>query len=81
MDAIRDTFIKLNPYDSTAVEESVVELEAENYVDGERAELLCYAISAKRYASTAPTSPAPCCCGEIATTDTRSGESTASDTS
>lgn len=50
VDAIRDTFRHLNPYDETAGEESVLELEDENSVDGERTELLCYAISAKRYA-------------------------------
>lgn len=49
VDAIRDRYASLNPYDAGAVE-SIVKLEAVNFLpSGQRCQLWCYAISAKRY--------------------------------
>jgi hypothetical protein len=52
--AIVDRFGALNPYDRDAVAGSILEIEAENYVDGSRRrrQLHCFAISAKRYQLT-----------------------------
>lgn len=53
VDAIRDQFRTLNPYEGALAGESILELEDENYVDArtrkQRRQLWCYAISAKRY--------------------------------
>ena len=50
VEAIRERFTALNPYDPTVVPGSILELEAENYNEsGQRHQLHCYAISAKRY--------------------------------
>ena len=50
VDEIRDRFTALNPYDCAIMPGSILELEDENYTDnGERRQLHCYAISAKRY--------------------------------
>jgi hypothetical protein len=49
VDAIRDRFTALNPYDRTLVPE-LLELETENYDGNTRRQLWCYGISAKRYA-------------------------------
>jgi len=50
VDEIRERFMALNPYDHAIVPGSILELEVENYTDtGERRQLHCYAISAKRY--------------------------------
>jgi hypothetical protein len=52
VEVIRQRFAALNPYDPAAVPGSILELEEEN-VDpntGERRQLWCFAISAKRYA-------------------------------
>lgn len=49
VDTIRDRFASLNPYDSGAVP-SILKLEDVNFLpSGERYQLWCYAISAKRY--------------------------------
>jgi hypothetical protein len=51
LDAIIDRFIALNPYDPRISPGSILRLEPENHTaEGERRELQCYAISAKRYA-------------------------------
>ncbi len=50
VETIRHRFTRLNPYDRSIVDGPVLELERENRIDGEERELLCYAISAKRYA-------------------------------
>jgi hypothetical protein len=51
VDDIVRRFEALNPYDRGLVPGSVLEIEAENYgPDGERRQLHCYSISAKRYA-------------------------------
>jgi hypothetical protein len=51
VDAIRERLDALHPYDRTAVRDSLLKLEQENRdpVTGERRQLGCYAISAKRY--------------------------------
>jgi len=52
VDAIRERFTALNPYDRDIVPDSILELEDENYTDttrSERRQLHCFAISAKRY--------------------------------
>ena len=52
VDQIIARFTTLNPYDQTLVPGSVLELEEWNFDQqtGERRQLYCYAISAKRYA-------------------------------
>lgn len=52
VDTIVDLFAALNPYDRCVVRGSVLEIEDINYdsESGERRQLWCYAISAKRYA-------------------------------
>lgn len=52
VDEIIALFDRLHPYDRGAVPESVLKIEDENFDEttGERRELHCYAISAKRYA-------------------------------
>jgi hypothetical protein len=50
VEEIRERFAQLNPYDRAIVPGSILELERENSVDGTPEELLCHAISAKRYA-------------------------------
>lgn len=49
VDEIVDEFTALNPYDQSAVPGSILEVEKENFVDGQQTELSCYSISAKRY--------------------------------
>jgi hypothetical protein len=51
VEAIRGRFEAVNPYDRSAVPGSVLKLEGENLdpTTGERRQLWCYAISAKRY--------------------------------
>lgn len=50
VDEIVDRFSALNPYDQTIVPGSVLEIERENFdTDGNRHELWCWSISAKRY--------------------------------
>jgi hypothetical protein len=51
VEAIRARFESLNPYDRAAVPGSILEIESENYEPdtGQRRQLWCYAISAKRY--------------------------------
>jgi hypothetical protein len=52
VEAIREMFTALNPYDQATVPGSILELEKENFDEatGQRRQLYCYAISAKRYA-------------------------------
>jgi hypothetical protein len=50
VDAIVARFRALNPYAETVVPGSILKVEDENFLDGERTPLFCYAISAKRYA-------------------------------
>jgi hypothetical protein len=52
VEEIRDQFAQLNPYDQTTVPGSILKVEKENLHPerGEHRQLLCYAISAKRYA-------------------------------
>src|SRR5262249_53786367 len=51
VEAIRDRFAALNPYDRAAVPGSILKLEKENRdATGRQRQLWCYAISAKRYA-------------------------------
>jgi hypothetical protein len=52
VEAIRERFAALNPYDRKAVPGSVLKLEKENFEPGtkQRRQLWCYALSAKRYA-------------------------------
>ncbi len=49
---IRERFATLNPYDKTTVPGSILKLEEENFdkAPGERRQVWCYVISAKRYA-------------------------------
>jgi hypothetical protein len=50
VDEIRARFEQLKPYDPAIVKDDLLELEDENFDDqGERRELWCYGISAKRY--------------------------------
>jgi hypothetical protein len=51
VEEIRERFTTLNPYDKTAIPGSVLKLEEENFdgATGERRQLWCYTISAKRY--------------------------------
>lgn len=53
VDAIRDRFATLNPYDREVVPGTILKLEGENFTDDrreERCELYCYAVSEKLYA-------------------------------
>jgi hypothetical protein len=53
VDAIRERFTALNPYDREAVPGTILKLEDENFTDErreERCELYCYAVSEKLYA-------------------------------
>jgi hypothetical protein len=50
VEAIREGFAALNPYDRTAIPGSILKLEDENMADGVERDLWCFAISAKRYA-------------------------------
>jgi hypothetical protein len=51
VEEIRDRFRPLNPYGSDAVPGSILELEKENFgPDGQRRQVYCFAVSAKRYA-------------------------------
>ena len=53
VDAIRERFAALNPYDREAVHGTILKLEDENFTDErreERCELYCYAVSEKLYA-------------------------------
>ena len=53
VDAIRERFAALNPYDREAVHGTILKLEDENFTDDrreERCELYCYAVSEKLYA-------------------------------
>jgi hypothetical protein len=51
VDEICERLAALNPYDRAAVPGSILEIEHENHNDrGERRQLYCYSISAKRYA-------------------------------
>jgi hypothetical protein len=51
VEEIRDRFESLNPYDKTHVAGSVLKIEGENFgKDGRQRQILCLAISAKRYA-------------------------------
>lgn len=55
VDAIVDRFSALNPYDRSAVTESVLKIEKENYDErGGRRQLYAYVIAAKRYALFTP---------------------------
>ena len=49
VDAIRARFEALKPYNPDIVKDDLLELEDENFDNGERRELWCYGISAKRY--------------------------------
>lgn len=51
VDEIRDRFEQLHPYNRSLVKADLLELEKDNFdtESGERVELYCYAISAKRY--------------------------------
>src|SRR5262249_49078036 len=51
VEAIRERFAALNPYDHAVVPGSILKVEDENFapVTRERRQLYCYAISAKRY--------------------------------
>lgn len=50
VDEIAERFAHLNPYDRNAVPESILKIEKDNYdSSGNRQQLYCYAISAKRY--------------------------------
>lgn len=52
VEAFREMFAALNPYDRDIVPGSILELKEENFDEatGQRRQLYCYAISAKRYA-------------------------------
>jgi transposase len=51
VEALRQRFAALNPYDRSVVPGSILEIEKENVdADGHQRQLWCYAISAKRYA-------------------------------
>jgi hypothetical protein len=52
VEAIREMFTALNPYEQAIVPGSILELERENFDEatGQRRQLYCFAISAKRYA-------------------------------
>ncbi len=50
VEALRQRFAALNPYDPTLVPGSILKLEAVNLMEGVEQELWCFAISAKRYA-------------------------------
>jgi hypothetical protein len=51
VEAIRQHFAALNPYDRTVMPGSILKIEKENFdADGQQRQLWCYAISAKRYA-------------------------------
>lgn len=52
VEAVRERFAALNPYSWDAVPGSILKLEKENFDEatGERRQLYCYSISAKRYA-------------------------------
>lgn len=53
VEAIRERFASLNPYDRTRIPGSILKLEDENFTDDrhqERCELYCYAVSEKLYA-------------------------------
>lgn len=55
VDEIRDRFTALNPYDPKIAPGSILELEGENRdEDGNRRQLWCFAISAKRYTFHTP---------------------------
>jgi hypothetical protein len=49
VEQIVDRFATLSPYDRSAIPGSILKIEDENYLEGEREPLYCYAISAKRY--------------------------------
>lgn len=49
VETIVDRFAQLKPYDPEQVEGSILEIERENFEDGERRQLYAYVISAKRY--------------------------------
>jgi hypothetical protein len=51
VEAIRDRFEPLNPYDRRHIAGSVLKIEGENFGDdGKQRQIHCLAISAKRYA-------------------------------